>query len=494
MLIKKDPDLLQAYLEDYSNIKGGFCESVLFPETEQDAIEAISDYGRRKIPLTITAAGTGVTGGRVPFGGSVLSVEKLNHISSVENYPQGGVVITVGAGVRLKDIIEKIKHSGFFYPPDPTEKASFISGNISTSASGARSYKYGSTRKYIMGLKLLLSDGSLLWIERGEAFAKGRSLKLVTEAGKEIRLSLPKYEMPCVKNAAGYFVKDNMDPIDLFIGQEGTLGVILSACLRLVPKPREVVDCYVFFNDVCTALNFVYTVKSFKLKINPVISPCAIEYFDNNALSLLRSRHEHIPKTARAAVYFEQEIDTTPDEAIEAWAKLIDESGGELNNTWFAQSDKERQQLIDIRHDLPDMVNEFLKHHNLLKVGTDIAVSDRCLPEMIAYYESILKGHGFHYIVFGHIGESHLHVNILSKNADEQKKAFLAYDMLVRKAISLGGTPTAEHGIGKMKHKYLEMLYGKTAVLEMAALKKQLDPACILGLDNIFSRNILHSL
>ncbi len=176
---------------------------------------------------------------------------------------------------------------------------------------------------------------------------------------------------------------------------------------------------------------------------------------------------------------------------MDAWAELITECNGSLDNTWFAQSKAEREELAGVRHDLPDMVNEFIKRYKMTKVGTDIAVGRDHIDEMIRYYNRLLTEAGLRYVIFGHIGDSHLHVNILPENKKEYEKAKETYDLFVKKSISSGGTVSAEHGIGKLKHSYLEMMYGKQALRDMARLKKSFDPACILGLDNIFPMELL---
>jgi D-lactate dehydrogenase (cytochrome) len=492
MLVKKDPDLIRPFLEDYSNIKGGFCESVIMPRTEDEAISAVLECAFAKTPLTISGAGTGVTGGRIPFGGNVLSLEKLNHISDIRRHDNGSATITVGAGVTLKDLIMEAEDNDLFYPPDPTEKASFLSGNVSTSASGARSFKYGTTRDYVTGLRVLLSDGEIIELTRGRVFAKEMSLKLTACSGKEYCLRLPGYQMPQVKNAAGFYIKNGMDAIDLFIGQEGTLGVILAATLKLIRKPKGFMDCYAFFNEPEKTLAFAYQAKKESMNPASALDAMSIEYLDIYALDLLRKRHGTIPAKAKGAVYFQQALDTkTDDNVMAAWADAITGCHGLLDETWFAQTASQRQQFADIRHDLPDMVNESLKRRGLAKVGTDIAVRYEDLPGMIEFYNTTLTQARLRYLIFGHIGQAHLHVNILPREAREHERAIEAYEVLVKRAVSLGGTPTAEHGIGKTKHRYLEMLYGKQAVMEMADLKRQLDPACILGIDNIFPRQLL---
>ncbi len=492
MLIKNDPDIINSFLEDYSNIKGGFCSAVFFPETEDELISALKASSSAGTPVTISGAGTGVAGARIPFGGKVISLSKLNRIKYIRPFAKSDGHVLAEAGVVLGDLIDVVEAKGFFYPPGPTEKASFIGGNVATSASGARSLKYGTTRDFVLGLRVILADGEVLDLERGRYIAKKRVLKLVTTLGKAITLKLPGYTMPNVKNASGYYIADDMDAVDLFIGQDGTLGVISEIKLRLVNKPYGILDCYAFFNKREDAVEFVHNAKVNSADNLSPVSALSLEYLGQHALELLSGRHKNIPSYAKAAIYFEQEFAKGKEDGIiNSWAGLITKCHGLLEETWFAQTPAEREKLVEIRHDLPDMVNEYLKKNNFAKIGTDIAVEDKDLEVMLECYHSTLTKAGLGYLIFGHIGESHMHVNILPKDNAEYTKAMEAYEILVQKAITLGGTPSAEHGIGKAKHRYLEMLYEKTGILEMVRLKKQLDPRLILGLGNLFPKEIL---
>jgi len=497
MIIKSDPDLIFPYLEDYSNLKGGFCDSVIFPETEQEIAEVLRTASLKKTPLTLSAAGTGVTGGRIPFGGSVLSLEKMSRILDIKKLPSGEGEATVEAGVILDEFLKRVETEGFFYPPNPTERASSIGGNIATSASGARSFRFGTTREYVLGLRIILTNGDIVELERGEIFAdKGGGLEITTTSGNRLKLSLPKYSMPAVKNSAGYYVKEGMDAVDLFIGSEGTLGVVTRARLKLLEKIGDILDCYAFFDRLEDALTFVSKARQLSIQgrvgTKTGINAISLEFYDQHSLQLLKKRHSEIPTAASAAIYFEQESSPeTEIDIIKAWSGLLTECGGSSDNTWFAQTKKEVEHLQGIRHDLPDLVNEFVKKRGLSKVGTDIAVSSKGLDGMIQYYNKILTENSLRYLIFGHIGDSHLHVNILPENKEQHDRARGLYTKFISKAISLGGTISAEHGIGKVKHPYLEMMYGRQAIRDMALLKRQLDPACILGLDNIFPRELL---
>jgi len=496
MLIKKDPDLIKSYLEDYSNISGANCESVYLPQSDEEVAQIMRSADKESVPITISGAGTSVTGARLPFGGRVLSTEKLNNIYQIYGIDSGEGEASLGSGVVLEDFLKEVEGKGFFFPPNPTEKSSFIGGNVSTSASGARSFQFGTIRDYLLGIEAVLSNGDKFKISRGEYFFDGDgSVTLPLLSGEKIDLTIPLYSMPSIKNAAGYYAKKKMDLIDLFIGHEGTLAVITKVKVRLLRGLSGLLNCYAFFKSQKDALDFAKTARGMSAKdrnSDSKINAMSLEFFNVGALSLLRRKHPNIPKDSKAALFFEQEVDPKNESSvIDAWARLIEDANGSLDDTWFAMTRKDQEELAKVRHDLPDSVNEYIKHHDITKVGTDIAVPFERLDEMISFYDSSLKDSKMFYVIFGHIGDSHLHVNILPEDSSGLSKAKAIYEKLVKKAIELEGTVSAEHGIGKIKHQYLNMMYKQEGVAQMVKLKKRLDPGCILGLDNIFPKELL---
>lgn len=477
MIIKRDTDIIKSYFEDESGLRGGYADEVLMPEDEKDTLDILRDASSRNTPLTISGGGTGVTGARVPFGGSILATDSLNKIINID---EKNSIATLQPGVRLSDLQTELSKKGLSYLPDPTEPNAFLGGTISTNACGAKGFRYGSTRNYIKRLRLILSTGKILDIKRGEYFVnKGEVFAL-----KGIKIKIPAYSMPNIKNAAGYYVKDGMDLIDLFIGQEGTLGFLIEADVAIGKKPDAVMSFFSFFSNEKDALSFV---KDAKTK-----NALSIEYMDENSLNLLRTKHRNIPSDAKALVYFEQDYKKNNEESItESWMKLLEKHHALTEKSLFADSEKEREKLWEFRHALPETINEIIKRNKLPKVGTDIAVPEDAFPEMFSFYKERLASSKIDFVIFGHIGESHMHVNLLPKTEAEFAKSKSIYMDFVKKAVGLGGTASAEHGIGKIKHAFLEAMYGKKNIEQMAMLKKSLDPACILGLDNIFSKELL---
>jgi D-lactate dehydrogenase (cytochrome) len=488
MIIKKDKDLIQDYLKDASNTEG-YCESVYFPESVKDLQEIFKEATEKKIQVTISGNRTGLTGAAVPKGGIVISTEKLNKIIEIN---KGEKYAVVEPGALLSEFISKLKFYGLYYPPDPTELNCFIGGIVATNASGAKSFKYGPTRNFISGLEILLPTGELITINRGDQLAIDNTLIFKTNTNRTIEIELPEIHIPITKNAAGFFSKKNMDAIDLFIGSEGTLGIFTRIKLSLLDYPKSIFSAVIFFHAEDDAINFIRDSReksyiSRDKKSENTIDAIALEFFDKNSLNFLKNDYSRIPPNATAAVWFEQE--TTPENEeliIEMCSELIENHKGNFNDSWIAVTEKDRAEIENFRHSISAKVNEYISLNKFKKLGTDIAVPDSELQNFYSYITNEVKKNDLEYVVYGHFGNTHLHLNMLPKNDKEFKLAQDLYRQFCYKAINIGGTFSAEHGVGKNKKEYLINMYGSDAVEMMVQIKKKFDPELILGIGNIF--------
>ncbi len=498
MLVKSDQDEIQSFLADASNTAGGRAERVVFPESAEETARALAEAAGAGTQVTVAGAGTGIVAGRVPYGGVVLSTARLNRVGEFVRGTWGGGFATAGAGVVLSDFQREAKARGLLYPPDPTEGSCYLGGTVATNASGARTFKYGPTRRYVRALQVALTTGDLLEIRRGALFvgADG-SVNLPLSGGRSVEARLPTYTMPATrKHAAGYFTRPSMDLIDLFIGSEGTLGVVTEVELSLLPQPEGVLSGVVFFKAEESLLNFVREARECSLETRAgsgeEIDARALEYFDGEALNFLRERYPLVPRGAAGAVFFEQETtERTEEELMGKWLELVEKHDALADESWFGTNEHDRAEMRAFRHALPVMVNEWLARRGQRKVSTDMAVPDDKFPEMLRFYKETLRASRLAYVIFGHIGDNHVHVNILPRDDAEQAAARETYGRFVERAISLGGTISAEHGVGKIKREYLRALYGELALREMAALKRAFDPACVLGRGNVFAEEFL---
>jgi D-lactate dehydrogenase (cytochrome) len=472
--------MYESYLSDASFIRDGYADRVVLPESVEEVSEIVAGANRDGVAVTISGAGTGTVGGRVAFGGMVLATDRLNRIKKIVREQNGGYAVAE-AGVILADLQRAADQEGLLYPPDPTERSAFLGGTVATNASGARTFKYGPTRRYINRLKAVLASGEIVNLRRGDV----RATKDGTIRVGGVEAQLPSYRLPSTrKNASGYFVAPEMDAVDLFIGSEGTLGVICEVELKLIPKPEGLLSGVVFFADEADVLAFVRDARA-------RATARAIEFFDRESLNFLREKYPDVPANAVGAIFFEQETTEATEEAVlSAWLELLDQHHA-FHDSWFATNEQDQVRLREFRHQLPVLMNEWFSRYNQRKVSTDMAVPDEAFPGLFRLYKDTLKSSGLRYTIFGHIGDNHVHVNILPRNDDEGTRARELYVGFLKYAASVGGTLSAEHGIGKLKREYLRLFYNDDQLREMAALKKAFDPNGILGRGNIFSEELL---
>jgi FAD/FMN-containing dehydrogenase len=444
-------------VEDASGF-AGYADDLVSPRSESELQEAIRRAAHGKIPFTVLGGRTGVTGAGVPDGGLAISLEHFQRL----DVRQGGA--TVGAGVVLRDLQAAASATGQFYPPDPTENSACIGGTIATNASGSRSFGYGDTRRHVQRLRVASATGEIREFRRGET------------------IDFPLPELPLVrttKRTAGYPLHPGMDWVDLFVGSEGTLGIVIEADLKLLPAPAALLTGVVFFPSDDLALDFVGGSWSRYLRM--------LEYLDRPSLELLRGQYPEVPNQAAAALLIEQELKNEEDPAVDFWLSRLEIAGAILEASWFATSAADRERFRKFRHALPELVNDLVRRNGFLKMGSDCAVPLERNREMLAYYRQRLEREfPGQYVIFGHIGDAHLHPNVLPHDNGEAERARDLMNEFAREAVRLGGTVSAEHGLGKRKRHLLELQYTPEQLAAMRDVKRRLDPEWLLGRGTLF--------
>ncbi|MEG1997642.1 MAG: FAD-binding oxidoreductase, partial [Clostridiales bacterium] len=519
-LIKPFNEDFADYLRDESRITGQ-ADSISFPKNKQELIGILQELAGTNTPITVQGGRTGLAAAAVPFGGHALNFMRMDAVTGLRKDQSGRYYVRVQPGVVLSKLRKMLESRKFeaahlqswdqsslaaltefarapeqFFSPDPTEASATIGGMIACNASGARSYLYGPVRPYITQLKLALADGDTLTMCRGQYHAKGRKLTLTTDSGRVICCDLPSYEMPKTKNASGYYIEDNMDAIDLFIGSDGTLAIIYEAELALLPLPARIWGVSCFFTQESQAIALVELVREQLDRI------AAIEFFDRDALAILRRQKEESTAFAalpavmpgmEAAIYLEihAEDEKIAYERLFALGKLIGAVGGREDDTWVARTAADRDRLVFFRHAVPESVNMLIDQRKkteptITKLGTDMSAPDSELSNIMTMYRQMLMEKGLESAIWGHIGDNHLHVNILPRNAADQLTGKELYQQWAERISALGGAVSAEHGVGKLKVSFLETMYGSDHIAEMAAMKKNFDPQYQLGRDNLF--------
>lgn len=446
-----DKGVRHAYEADASGLRL-LPDFVARPASAKEVVEVMRRARMDKIPVTCAGAQSSTTAASITDRGILLSLRGLDTISDVD---EGARTIRVGPGAFVADVKRRAAAAGLLFPPDPTsEEESTVGGAISCNASGARTYKYGATRRYVQALTVVMASGEL----------------------KEFRR--PNLE----KNTVGYAFAH--DPIDWFIGSEGTLGIVVGAELSLLPLPAEVVGLALFFGAEDEALRFVIAARE-----NRDVSPRCIEYFDDLALEIARESPtgSALPSNAKGMVYVEEEITDEADAALGRWAEFVGESS-EIEPLVF-QGEAKLREARQFRHSIPATMNERGGRHRQAggrKVSTDWAVPYRRLPEAVASARGFARDAGIAQpVIYGHAGNGHPHQNFIARDSSELSTIEGVVEQTLERVLSFGGTVAAEHGIGKIKRRWLPLQMNALQIAMMTAVKNELDPQRLLAPGNI---------
>lgn len=460
--VTTDPGALAGYLTDASNVRG-HAEALVRPRSTDEVAAVVRHCQEQGIPLLVTAGRTSTTAGAVPEGGWLLSVEGLAGVLDL-----GHDRATAQAGVFLGAFQAEIEARGRLYPPDPTSRHECTLGaSIACNASGARTFKYGPTRPWVAALEVVLPTGDVLEVREGDPIPRG--------------WPVPRWDEPRVKTAAGYAPPRSL--LDLFVGTEGTLGVVTRATVKLTDLPADVIGLLAFFPDRRRATAFVAQARaSARTDRTGPLSPRCLEYLDRTCLALAQERVGGVPAGAGAALFCEQEVEACGAEGhLEAWTDALAAHGA--LDTLLATDAPSRARLHALRHAIPAGIHEQVVRNGMRKVGTDLAVPDEHLDAIMDAYERAPVAH----VLFGHVGDNHLHLNLLPRTREELEVAMAYYDDLARMAVAMGGTVSGEHGIGKLKREHLRWMVGDGGIEAFRRLKRHLDPAGVLGRGNVFA-------
>jgi FAD/FMN-containing dehydrogenase len=449
---------IDSYLDDSSGYRGT-ADRVFLPADVAELREVVKASAAQQIPLTVSGAGTGLAGARVPHGGWVVSLERFRKIQVNSGSAK------CGAGVILKDLQKGAAHTRQFFGPNPTEDSAAMGGIISTNAGGARSFHYGSARRHVLGLEVTFMDGRTEWLRRGD----------------KVDFPVRPIRVPATsKNSAGYHLTADLEWVDLIAGSEGTLGIVTEAEVQLFPEPAAVLSGVVFFPSDELAMA---AVKAWR----PVNELRLLEFMDRTALSLLRTKYPDIPKHAKAALFVEQNLISEEDGEVEAWTRRLREQGAMEEESWFGFSAADRDRFRVFRHTLPVTVVDTVRRHGFPKFGTDYAVPLEHESVLHEFYkkrcEETMPGL---YTIFGHVGDANNHVNLLPANREQAERGEKLIHEFAEFIVAHQGTIAAEHGVGKTKTDLLQLMYPGHEIQAMKDVKRRLDPQWLLGRDTIF--------
>lgn len=419
-------------------------DAVMAPRNTEEVADIVKVCNEHKIPLVPRGSGTNLCAGTCPTeGGIVLLFKHMNEILEID---EENLTVTVQPGVITLDMINAIEEKGLFYPPDPSSmKISTIGGNINENSGGLRGLKYGVTRDYVIALEIVLANGDV-----------------IRTGGK------------LAKDVAGY------DLTRLFVGSEGTLGIITEATLKLVPMPEAKKTMLALYQDIDAAARSVSKIIAHK------IIPTTLEFLDKATLEVVEDFAQvGLPTDVEAVLLIEQD---GPLEVVDRDIQKIAELCKTENavSVEIARSVEHATALATARRSALSALAR-LKPTTILEDATvprsEIAKMVRAINDIAAKYDVKI-------CTFGHAGDGNLHPTCPtdSRNHDEIERVEKAFAEIFEKAVELGGTITGEHGVGVMKAPYLELKLGQEGIAAMQGIKKAFDPNNIMNPGKVFAK------
>ncbi len=413
----------------------------LLKATDEAAIRRLLAYANeRGIPVTVRGSGTGLVGACVPVeGGVVLDMTPMNKILDLD---KDNLTLDVEPGVLLLDIAEHVEKEGLFYAPDPGEKTATIGGNIATNAGGMRAVKYGVTRDWVLGLRVVLADGTAM------------------DLGGKV-----------VKNSSGYSLKD------LIVGSEGTLAVIVKATLKLIPAPAKAISLLMPFSSREAAL-----VAAPKLIAHTTL-PTAVEFMEQDmwkySESFLGKNIPHDEHAAYLLATYDATTEGAVDEIVEcASAFAVDEL--DAHDVYLIDTDDRKQSVWNARGAFLEAVKASTTEID----ECDVVLPRSQLPGYLSFIQDLSESTDLRIPYFGHVGDGNLHIYLCRDDLDEatwKEKTAIAFDAMYEEAAKCQGLVSGEHGIGYAKKTYLRRHSDARQLELMEAVKTAFDPKGILN-------------
>ena len=502
-----DAAVVDTFLEDAAHSPGGHAPAVAHPQSEGDVAALVQNTH----PVLPVGAQSSLTGGTTPMGETVVATDHLNRVLDVSRSE-----ITVQAGVPLYMLQRELTRHGAFYPPVPTYDGAVAGGVIATNAAGAATFKYGSTREWVRAITVVLADGSVLDLERGQTIAHPDGYFELVQGDRTTRIPVPSYHMPDVaKRSAGYFASPDMDLIDLFIGSEGTLGIVTEARFAVMPRRPSVCLGWVPAPDERQALDLVATLRreaktTWRTRDPRGIDVTGVEHLDRRSLEILREdgvdRTQEVPLPADTTMallaHVELPDDTVPsnEDAYRQIASALSEGApdtplvrlcrqvarvGLLDHTEIALPGNGRRQaqLLAVREAVPEAVNRRIgaaqrTSPTIQKTAADMIVRFEQFDESLRLFRDAFERRRLDYAIWGHISDGNVHPNVIPSSLADVEQGQAAVLACGRAIIRLGVCPLAEHGVGRnrVKQALLRELYGAAGIEQMRQVKRAIDP------------------
>ena len=488
LAVTLDQDIIIGFATDSSNLPG-HAEALCRPENERECAIILRACHAAKIPLTISAGQSNLTGSATAEGGMVMSLGRMAKPDVSVDIDRK--LVTVPVGMVLEDMRNLVlEQSGdeLYYPVDPTSRAdAWIGGTIACNASGFIPGEIGATREWVEEISFLLPNGLKIQAHRGQYRSEEGCFQL-KDLEKTIDWPVPTYPRPAIKNASGPFSAADgaMDFIDLIVGSEGLFGLVTAAKLRLAPRPNAYLDLFFSLPGEKEALKFQdYLYRHLDGDFGRL---AALEYFGVNCRRYMDHEARLFYKDNQVAIYIQVPLaDNSLETAAEEWFNLLLESdcGIEAEAVILLDNEPMKRTFMEARHSMPANALELVQQRGTYTIMTDTVVPQEKFPAFLSYVHGILANEGIDYLSFGHFGDSHLHFSILPEKSNLERATKL-YDLIIAKSAELGGVYSGEHGTGKRKRKDFRRCFNQDALEQVKRCKATVDPDFLLNRGNVF--------
>ena len=472
-------------LRDESRMTAPGVASVAEPSTVDELRQVLAWHASEGHAVTVSGARTGVAGGAVPeVSTHLVSVAKLRGVTAIDLASTPPTVRAL-AGTTLRELQAALaeKARGFALPLDPTEAGASVGGMVATNAAGSRAYRFGATRDWVHALTVELASGRTLRLTRGVDRADGDAVALAD--GDTRTAHLPAIPKPHTKNSIGYGFMPGGDVLDLFIGSEGTLGVVSEVTFRLMPVTESRLAFLQCLASPVQAFDLVDAIRA-----DDGLRTTALEFLDARSHELaretgkpevLRVLAQAPPGSCSLFAEFGYDDEAQLESTIERVLAHVAAVGGDESAGLAGVDEAVLKDIRAFRHAVPERINATIaerrqQHPALHKIATDMAVENEHLRWVYDLYSSRLTAAGLDHAIFGHVGNNHFHVNILPKDEAELARAKAIYKEFATALVARGGCVSAEHGIGRIKKAFLPVQYGEETLATMRAAKRWLDP------------------
>ena len=472
-------------LRDESRMTAAGVASVAEPSSVDELRQVLAWHASQGHAVTVSGARTGVAGGAVPETSThLVSVAKLRGVTAIDLTSTPATVRAL-AGTTLRELQAALAEQarGFALPLDPTEAGASVGGMVATNAAGSRAYRFGATRDWVHALTVELASGRTLPLTRGVDRAEGDAVALAD--GDTRTAHLPAIPKPHTKNSIGYGFSTGGDVLDLFIGSEGTLGVVSEVTFRLMPVTESRLAFLQCLASPAQAFDLVDAIRA-----DEGLRTTALEFLDARSHELaretgkaevLRVLAQAPPGSCSLFAEFGYDDDAQLESTIERVLTHVAAVGGDESAGLAGVDEAVLKDIRAFRHAVPERINATIaerrqQHPALHKIATDMAVENQHLRWVYDLYSSRLTAAGLDHAIFGHVGNNHFHVNILPKDEDELVRAKTIYREFATALVARGGCVSAEHGIGRIKKAFLPAQYGEETLATMRAAKRWLDP------------------